>query len=125
MKGTLGQRKPESTLVEKRTVIPLDAAGWEPGGAQQIILEKRTLDCFDSPHLEPLLGLLGADRYVVYGFVTEFCVRLAALGLLGTGKRVDLVADAIECISAEEADRTIAEFTASGGILTTMAQVCS
>jgi nicotinamidase/pyrazinamidase len=103
----------------------LDSTGWGVGAAQQIILEKRSLDCFECPNLGPLLGQLGADRYVVYGFATEYCVRLAALGLLGTGKRVDLVTDAIECISGEEAERTIAEFTASGGILTTVAQALS
>ena len=55
VKGTLGQRKPEATLLERRVVIPADAAQPVLGLAQQVILEKRTLDCFESPHLVPLL----------------------------------------------------------------------
>jgi nicotinamidase/pyrazinamidase len=122
VKGTLGQRKPEATLLERRVVIPADAAQPVPDLAQQVILEKRTLDCFDSPHLLPLLEQLAADRYVVYGFVTEYCVRYAALGLLGTGRRVELATDAIQCLRQQDADRTLAEFTAAGGILTTAAK---
>ncbi len=123
VKGTLGQRKPEVTLIENRIVIAADAARPVVGQAQQIILEKRTLNSFASPLLVPLLELLGADRYVVYGFVTEYCVRYAALGLLQTGKRVELVTDAIECLRREDGERTLAEFTAAGGVLTTVAEV--
>ncbi len=124
VKGTLGQRKPEATLLEDRVVIPADAAWPVPALAQQVIVEKRTLDCFDSPHLRPLLDRLAADRCVVYGFVTEYCVRYAALGLLATGRRVELAKDAIQCLRQQDADRTLAEFTAAGGILTTVAEVC-
>jgi nicotinamidase/pyrazinamidase len=112
IKGTLGQRKAGSTLLEQ------DSAG------SQVIVEKETLDCFDSPCLWPLLERLAADRYVVYGFATEYCVRIAALGLLGTGKRVELVTDAVACVNEEDAERAVGEFTASGGILTTLAEVC-
>src|SRR5580658_6064472 len=68
--GTTGQHKPASTLLDQRD--------------RQRILEKQTLDCFSSPQLAPLLTELNADRYVVYGVVTEICVRFAALGLLKT-----------------------------------------
>jgi nicotinamidase/pyrazinamidase len=71
--GTTGQHKPAITLVDS---------------ARQFILEKQQFDCFSSPHLEPLLERLKADRYVVYGVVTEICVRCAAFGLLKTGKPV-------------------------------------
>ncbi len=124
VKGTLGQRKPEATLLENRVVIPADAPPTAPALAQQVIVEKQTLDCFDSPHLRPLLDRLAADRYVVYGFVTEYCVRYAALGLLATGRRVELAKDAIQCLRQQDADRTLADFTAAGGILTTVAEVC-
>ena len=40
-----------------------------------------------------------ADRYVVYGVVTEICVKLAAFGLLKTGKRVEIVTDAIRSLN--------------------------
>ena len=42
------------------------------------------------------------------------------MGLLATGKRVELVADAIEALREEDAQRTYAEFTAACGVLTTV-----
>ncbi|HTA71285.1 MAG TPA: isochorismatase family protein [Bryobacteraceae bacterium] len=110
---TTGQQKPSVTLREKRAVIParLD-------GLQQLIVEKQKLDCFTNPNLMPLLAELNADRYVVYGVVTEICVRLAAFGLLKTGKRVDLVTDAVKALDELAAKKMFDEFTASGGRLT-------
>ena len=100
--GTLGQRKPADLLV--------------PG---QIVFEKVTTDAFLNPRLLPLLAELGADRYVVYGVVTEICVRFAAVGLLGTGKAVDVVTDAVELLNPTAADAFYAELTARGGRMIT------
>jgi nicotinamidase-related amidase len=50
----------------------------------------------------------------VFGVVTEYCVRLAAKGLLERGRRVAIVKDAIETLNPEEARRTMAELTALG-----------
>ena len=77
--GCLGQRKPQSTLLEHRVVIP--NRDFHPTTARQIILEKQTVDCFTSRHLHAILEALHAGRYVVYGVVTEICVRNAAFGL--------------------------------------------
>jgi nicotinamidase/pyrazinamidase len=104
-------------------VIPWQKAEVSIEGAQQIIVEKQTLDVFDNPNLPRLLERLRADRYVVYGVVTEYCVRCAALGLLRTGKPVELVTDAIETLNAEDARRTFEEFTTGGGRLTTADEV--
>ena len=79
--GTTGQHKPAITLLDRRATVP-DASA----GVRQWILEKQKLDCFSSPHLDPLLAQLKADRYVVYGVVTEICVRFAAFGLLKDGQ---------------------------------------
>lgn len=114
--GTTGQQKPAATLMDKRTVIPARLEG-----ARQLILEKQKLDCFTNPHLMPLLAELNADRYVVYGVVTEICVRFAAFGLLKSGKRVELVTDAVKALDESAATKMFAEFTAAGGRLTTFA----
>ena len=98
--GTLGQRKPASTLVG------------------QIFVEKQKLDCFSNPDLPGLLERLGAERYVVYGVVTEICVKLAAMGLLKTGGRVEIVTDAVRSLSNAAAEKMFAEFRAAGGFLT-------
>lgn len=100
--GTTGQRKPSDTLVEN-----------------QSFLEKQQIDAFSNPELPRLLERLGAERCVVYGVVTEYCVRLAILGLLKLGKRVTLVTDATAALSSVEAERTIREFTGRGGELAT------
>lgn len=98
--GTVGQLKPASTL------------------AGQIFLEKRELDLFTHPALPELLRELRADEYVVYGVVTEHCVRLAAMGLLALGKPVAVFEDAIEQLEAAAAERFKEEFRARGGKFT-------
>ena len=112
--GTLGQRKPAETLLDHRALLPARI-----DGARQLILEKQKLDCFSNPHLRPLLDELGADRYVVYGVVTEICVRCAAFGLLKTGKRVEIVTDAIRPLNAVDSENMLGGFRAAGGYLTT------
>jgi nicotinamidase/pyrazinamidase len=104
--GTTGQHKPAITLVDG-----------------QLIIEKQKLDCFSSPRLKPLLAQLNADRYVVYGVVTEICVRFAAFGLLNTGKPVELVTDAVKSLDEQKASEMFREFTAAGGRLTSSAEV--
>jgi nicotinamidase/pyrazinamidase len=93
--------------------------------AEQIIVEKQSLDAFTNPNLRPLLAKIAADRYVLYGLVTELCVRCAAVGLLETGARVELVTDAIKSLSAEDERAFIIQFRSQGGTLTTSAAVLS
>ena len=92
-------------------------------GAGQTIIEKQQLDVFSNPDFPALLDRLQADRYVVYGVATDYCVRCAVTGLLATGKPVSLVTDAIASVNPDEGVRAIAEFTARGGSLTTVAEV--
>jgi nicotinamidase/pyrazinamidase len=120
--GTAGQTKPASTLHEGRSVIPAALTEqWASG--RQYIIEKRKLDCFSNPNLPVLLDGLAAERFVVYGVVTEFCVRCAAIGLLARGGRVELVEDAIRSLKEDANRRMMAEFTAAGGVLTTSEKV--
>jgi nicotinamidase/pyrazinamidase len=123
--GTAGQQKPQRTLLDRRVVIPSTPGDYSIDGAAQILVDTQTLDCFTNPNLSGVLERLGADRYVVYGVVTEYCVRCAAMGLLKTGQRVELVTDAIRGLKDEDAARTIEEFTGAGGILTTAEAVCA
>lgn len=105
--GTLGQRKPEMTNVG------------------QIVLNKRSVDCFTVPELPALLDQLDARRCVVYGVVTEICVRHALFGLLKTGREVELVTDAVMSLDETAAAQMISAFTALGGKLTTVDAVCA
>jgi len=121
--GTLGQRKPEATLLERRVSVPARAATFDLAGAQQVILEKQALDCFTNANIGEVLRRLDAKRCVVYGVVTEYCVRLAAIGLLKTGLAVQIVTDAIEALKREDGQATLREFKAAGGRLTTLSAV--
>lgn len=88
------------------------------GEIQQVVLEKQTLDVFDNPNTEKLLARFAKDTdFVVFGVVTEFCVRLAAKGLLDRGRRVALVTDAIETIEPKEGQRTLDELQRRGARL--------
>ncbi len=121
--GTAGQQKPCTLLLDGRVVVPTAPGRYDIAGARQIILEKQVLDLFGNPNLPGLLEALGADRYVVYGVVTEYCVRCALEGLVKTGRQVEVVTDAIQALDAEAGRRTLEAFTAAGGRLTTAAEV--
>lgn len=119
--GTTGQLKPAALLLEQRRVVPNVVTEFALTG--QILLEKQTFDCFTNINLAALLQQANARRYVVYGVVTEICVRLALEGLVKTGQRVELVSDAVCSLDSEKAKRMTAWFTAQGGVLTTVAEV--
>lgn len=87
---------------------------------QQILLEKQTLDIFQSRHADELVKRLG-DRpeFVVFGVVTEYCVSFAVKGLLQRKRRVAVVRDAIETLAVNEGEKSIAEFQRLGARLVT------
>jgi nicotinamidase/pyrazinamidase len=120
--GTLGQRKPEATLLERRIVVPSRERAPLLCDAQQIVLEKQTVKTFEA--IQPLLPMLQADRYVVYGVVTEICVLHAARGLLATGKPVAVVTDAVKALSADASARVLEELRAADAELTTVSRTC-
>ena len=122
--GTVGQTKPQETLLADRAVVPVRVIALPLlTGVSQVLLEKVTTNAFSNPNLERLLEQLGAERYVVYGVVTEICVRFAALGLLKTGKRVELVTDAVRHLSDPAREAMLADFAAGGGLLRSAADV--
>lgn len=87
---------------------------------QQIVLEKQTLDVFDNPNTQKILAQFAPNQeFVIFGVVTEFCVRLAAKGLLDRGRRVAIVTDAIETLDATEGQRTLDELASRGARLIT------
>jgi len=121
--GTSGQQKPAATLLERRTVIRSTRQDFDLKDARQVLLEKQSVDCFTNANLPTLLDRLGGDRCVVYGVVTEICVRNAALGLLKSGRRVELVTDAVRGLDQNSCSRFFQEFTTAGGELTTVRQI--
>ncbi|HLW43969.1 MAG TPA: cysteine hydrolase [Candidatus Acidoferrales bacterium] len=126
VKGTNGAEILPELKATKIMSIPNDGGFSIPSNldkVQQIVLEKQTLDVFDNPNTEKILGQCPATQeFVVFGVVTEFCVRLAAKGLLDRGRRVAVVTDAIETLDASEAQRTLDELTSRGARLITTDQ---
>lgn len=86
----------------------------------QVILEKQTLNVFDNPKASALVDRLPSDtEYIVFGVVTEYCVQLAAKGLLDRRRKVSIVKDAIEALSPEAARQTLDELQSQGARLIT------
>ena len=93
---------------------------------QQILLEKQTLNIFESRHADALVQQLGSQaEFVVFGVVTEYCVSFAAKGLLERGRKVAVVKDAIETLKKEDGESTVAELQRLGVRLTTTDEVLS
>ncbi len=121
--GTAGQQKPAATLLEKRTVLPSAPCEVNLEGVQQVLLEKQSLDSFVNPNLPRLLDRFAAEHCVVYGVVTEICVRIATLGLLKSGRSVDVVTDAVRGLDTAKCGQFFQELADAGGHLITSDQV--
>jgi nicotinamidase/pyrazinamidase len=123
--GTAGQQKPAATLLEPRTSIRSTRENFDLKDVRQILLEKQSVDCFTNANLPTLLDQLNVKSCVVYGVVTEICVKNAALGLLKAGLNVTLVTDAVRSLDDAKCTRFYQEFVAAGGKLTTAQQLVS
>ncbi len=127
VKGTSGADFVPEALTDKVLHVsnepgtPMSIAGYK-----QVLLEKQTLDIFESRHVEDVLLQLDPKmHFVVFGVVTEYCVRFAAKGLLDRGRKVSVVQDAIETLSKAASDETIAELKAKGASMITTGQALS
>ncbi len=123
LKGTPGAELVPEALAKNFVRVKNDANASLPKNLfkyQQIILEKETLDVFESRHADELVERLGnAAEFVVFGVVTEYCVSLAVKGLLKRKRRVAVVRDAIETLASEVGNKTLAELQSLGAKLVT------
>lgn len=121
LRGTPGARIIPEGLARNFCIIPNDDSLHLPKHVlsfPQVIFEKQTLDVFDNPHASALVERLSRDaEYVVFGVVTEFCVRCAAKGLLERGRQVAIVRDAIETLEPGAGRRALDELQALGARL--------
>jgi nicotinamidase/pyrazinamidase len=126
VKGTAGAELVPEALTEKVVRVANDAEAKLPEDLskyQQILLEKQTLNIFESRHADALVQRLGnRAEFVVFGVVTEYCVSFAVKGLLERGRRVAVVQDAIETLKPEDGKKTIAALEELGARLTTADQ---
>jgi nicotinamidase/pyrazinamidase len=126
VKGTSGAEMVRQALADRVFRVPNTASAKLPDkleSFQQILLEKQTLDIFESLHADELVKRLGTGaEFVVFGVATEYCVQLAATGLLQRGHRVAIVKDAIRALKDEDGARAIAELCALGAQMITTDQ---
>ena len=126
VKGTAGAEYVSEALTEKVVRVPNDANSKLPGDLsayQQILLEKQTLNIFETRLADALVQRLGNQaEFVVFGVVTEYCVSFAVKGLLERGRRVAVVEDAIETLKQEDGHKTIEELKRLGARVTTTDQ---
>jgi nicotinamidase/pyrazinamidase len=127
LKGTAGAEFVPEALAENFVRLENDANAKLPEDLfkyQQIILEKQTLDVFESRHADQLVGRLGsAAEFVAFGVVTEYCVSLAVKGLLKRKRRVAVVRDAIETLAPEVGNKALAELQSLGARLVTTDEI--
>jgi nicotinamidase/pyrazinamidase len=102
--GTLGQAKVSATLLPGAVTVSNCAATPAFHDAPQIIVEKQTVDMFQTVALRDVLAARQAERYVVFGVVTEICVWHAVRGLREMGQAVDVVTDAIASLDSSMDD---------------------
>ena len=127
VRGTSGAEIIPETIARRFLILPNRREATVPNDLsryQQVILEKQTLDVFDNPLTETVIERLkqftdaGAE-FVVFGVVTEYCVRCVAKGLLERGRRVALVEDAIATLKAEDGKSALAELKSLGARMST------
>jgi nicotinamidase/pyrazinamidase len=123
--GTWGQHKADVTLLETRVVVPNRECTLALDGAKQIVVEKQTVDVFQARNLARVIEALAADRFVVYGVVTEICVLYAARGLLKMGKRVTIVTDAVKELTVAASRDTLDNLRAEGAALATLSEIAA
>ncbi len=123
LKGTPGSEFVPEALAKKFARIenrPTEKLPDDLSRYQQIVLEKQTLDIFESHHADALVERLGSSpEFVVFGVVTECCVNYAAKGLLARKRRVAVVKDAIETLDPKVGAKTISDLQNLGARLIT------
>lgn len=102
--GTWGQKKPASTLVS---------------GSIQTIVKKQSTVFYQQPVFQDALQRSGADRFIVYGVVTEICVKEVLFGLLSDKYQVEFAGEAARELNSATANEMLRKFQAEGGGIST------
>jgi nicotinamidase/pyrazinamidase len=117
VRGTEGQRKIDDTLLPRPLIIenkPADRNFIETARKhRQIIVEKQVLDVFSNPSTEKLIRALPPHAFA-FGVTTEYCVKLATLGLRRAGVKTVVISDAICALTPESGQKAIEEMRRAG-----------
>jgi nicotinamidase/pyrazinamidase len=124
--GTDGQKKIKETLIDGNVIISMDEeeeAVKSAASYPQIIIESNELSVFANRNTDLLLKALEPELLVIYGVATDYCVKLAAEGLIKRGYKIILVEDAIKAISGQSGKATLDQLQKSGAKLAKTSQV--
>jgi nicotinamidase/pyrazinamidase len=120
LKGTPGQRKVVESITGREVFVENAPSDTIPDPTRvHPVLEKQQFSLFTNQRAEQVIGATGARELVVFGVVTEVCVRQAVLGLLERGYAVRVVEDAIWPIDPAGGAAALAEMVGAGARLTT------
>jgi nicotinamidase/pyrazinamidase len=121
IQGTPGARIIPEGMAGTHATVPNDPSFKLPSNildSPQILIEKQMLDVFSNPHTNELVERIGPDaEFVVFGVVTEYCVKCASQGLLQRRRKVFVVRDAIETLNAVEGQSTLDALASAGAHL--------
>jgi nicotinamidase/pyrazinamidase len=127
VKGTTGAELLPEALAKKVVTVenlPTAELPSDLSMYQQILLEKQTLDVFQTLHADELVQRLGnRPEFIVFGVVTEYCVACAVKGLLERKRRVAVVKDAIQTLAPDVGEKSLEEFQRLGARLVSTNQV--
>jgi nicotinamidase/pyrazinamidase len=127
LKGTPGAEFVPEALTDNVVRVENDADAGLPEDLfkyQQIILEKQTLDVFETRNADALVKRLPPNaEFVVFGVVTEYCVSCAVKGLLQRKRRVAVVRDAIETLAPDVGSKTLDDLQRLGAKLVTTDEI--
>jgi nicotinamidase/pyrazinamidase len=117
VQGTDGQRKIDETLLPRPLILSTKAVDRNLLEAvrkhQQIIAEKQVLDPLSNQMVPRLLRVL-PQHAIVFGVTTEYCVKLACLGIRRAGVPVALVTDASRGLAPKTEKEAIEEMRGAG-----------
>lgn len=117
VQGTDGQRKLDETLFPRPLIFknsPVDRNFSDVVRKHpQIIVEKQSLDLFSNPVAERLLRVL-PPRAIVFGVATDYCVKMACLGLRRMGIQTALITDAVRALTPRTEKEALEQMKQAG-----------
>ena len=119
--GRVGETEVGGSLVfEPGRPLPVPIPG-------HLTIPKQQYDVFSNPDADRVVEhyAQGDPTFVVYGVATDYCVRCAVEGLLGRGRKVALVVDAIRAVDPSTEADLLTEFARLGALLTVTEVVCA
>jgi nicotinamidase/pyrazinamidase len=125
MRETTGEKRVTATDVAGSVVLAIGKRFWGEL-PPHLTVQKREIDFFSRADAAELISHYNRalPTFVVYGVATDYCVSAAVKGLLSSGCRVAIVADAVRPIDAAIEPAVLTELVNRGAFLTITDVVC-